>query len=111
MKDATQSTHSRRGAIKAIAAGLALPPLLSMPARADWPSDKVIRLIIPFAAGGATDLLGRALAVEVGKSLRQSVIVENRAGAGGNGAMAKPGGLPSPKISPRYSGLSRRRMR
>ena len=89
MKDATQSTHSRRGAIKAIAAGLALPPLLSMPARADWPSDKVIRLIIPFAAGGATDLLGRALAVEVGKSLRQSVIVENRAGAGGSlGAQA-----------------------
>jgi len=68
---------------------LTLSPFLAAPAYADWPSDKVIRIIVPFAAGGATDLLGRALAVELGKSLKQSVIVENRAGAGGSlGAQA-----------------------
>jgi tripartite-type tricarboxylate transporter receptor subunit TctC len=89
MKDATPSVHPRRRIVQAIASGLALSPFLAMPARAAWPSDKVIRIIVPFAAGGATDLLGRALAVELSRSLGQNVIVENRAGAGGNlGAQA-----------------------
>lgn len=77
------SLISRRQWVQAIGSGLLFSPLLAAPARAQWPGDKVIRLIIPFSAGGATDLLGRALAVEIGKILNQSVIVENRAGAGG----------------------------
>ena len=89
MKNGHRFANSRRRIIKAIACGLTLSPFLAAPAYADWPSDKVIRIIVPFAAGGATDLLGRALAVELGKSLKQSVIVENRAGAGGSlGAQA-----------------------
>ncbi len=89
MKNGHQFADSRRRIVKAIGSGLALSPFLATPAYADWPSDKVIRIIVPFSAGGATDLLGRALAVELGKSLKQSVIVENRAGAGGSlGAQA-----------------------
>ena len=44
---------------------------------------KPLTLVIPFAAGGPTDLLGRTLAQSMGEALGQTVVVENRAGAGG----------------------------
>jgi tripartite-type tricarboxylate transporter receptor subunit TctC len=60
------------------AAALASPAL----AQADWPA-RGIRMISPFPPGGAADLLARALAEELTPVLRQSVVVENRTGAGG----------------------------
>jgi tripartite-type tricarboxylate transporter receptor subunit TctC len=50
--------------------------------------DKVVTIVVPFAAGGTTDLLGRILAERLGQRLNGRFIVENRAGAGGNTGVA-----------------------
>jgi tripartite-type tricarboxylate transporter receptor subunit TctC len=63
-------------------AGLAV--LASAAAQAQSYPDRPIRLIAPFPAGGLADVLARAVGDEMSKSLGQPVIVENRAGAGGN---------------------------
>src|SRR6185503_191088 len=48
-----------------------------------YPS-KPLRLVVPFAAGATTDLVGRTLGTEIANRVGQPVVVENRAGAGGN---------------------------
>ena len=58
--------------------------LVASAARAQTYPDRPIRLIAPFPAGGLADVLARAVGDELSKSLGQPVIVENRAGAGGN---------------------------
>jgi len=47
-----------------------------------WPV-KTVRIVVPFAPGGASDTLGRIVANKLGESLGQSFVIENRAGAGG----------------------------
>ena len=56
---------------------------LAAPAGAQSYPAKPIRLLVPFPAGGATDILSRALSQELAKKLGQSIVVENRPGAGG----------------------------
>jgi tripartite-type tricarboxylate transporter receptor subunit TctC len=75
-----------------VLAGLALAATVAAPLNASaqaYPA-KPITIIVPFAAGGTTDILARVIGQALNKELGQSVIVDNRAGAGGNigGALA-----------------------
>ena len=73
----------RRGlgvALAALALGLFGPPA---GAQTSWP-DKPVKVIVPYAAGQGADVLMRLVAQELGKSLNQSFVIDNRAGAGGN---------------------------
>ena len=58
--------------------------LLPGAAQAQGYPNKPIRLVVPYAPGGATDIIGRAAAAELSKTMGQQVIIENRPGAGGN---------------------------
>jgi tripartite-type tricarboxylate transporter receptor subunit TctC len=63
-----------------VIACLAVP--FSVHAQDNWPS-KPVRIVVPFAAGGTSDILARALAEKLQASLKQTVLIENKAGAGG----------------------------
>ena len=77
-------THrpNRRSIIAGLAAGLAAPG--SLQAQAAWPQGRTIKMVIPFAAAGATDILGRLMADQLGRKWGANFVVENKAGAGGN---------------------------
>ena len=56
--------------------------LAGLPARAEYP-ERPITVIVPFAAGGPTDIISRIIADPVSRILKQQVVVENAVGAGG----------------------------
>ncbi len=70
----------RRSLVLASAVSFALVPAIGL---AQAYPVKPIRLIVPFPAGGATDILARALSQKLGEKIGQTVVVENRPGAGG----------------------------
>lgn len=60
-------------------------PALSRRAFADaWPKDKVIRAVVPFGAGSTIDVIGRVVLDPVSQQIGQTIVVENRGGAGGS---------------------------
>jgi tripartite-type tricarboxylate transporter receptor subunit TctC len=70
-------------------AGAALTGLLPFPGLAQaWPS-KPIRFVVPFAPGGSSEIIARAAAGEMAKTLGQNVFVDNKPGASGNIAMSE----------------------
>jgi tripartite-type tricarboxylate transporter receptor subunit TctC len=75
----------RRALALALALGVA-QPLLAQNNDAKWPT-KPIKMIVPFAAGGGTDLVARTLAERLGAALGQVIVVDNKPGASGIVAM------------------------
>ncbi|MCZ7171356.1 tripartite tricarboxylate transporter substrate-binding protein, partial [Salmonella enterica] len=84
MKFKSQPSQARR---RLLAAGVALATTfagVSGAAFADTYPTKPITMIVPFSAGGTTDILARIVGLQLGKALGQPVVIENRPGAGGN---------------------------
>lgn len=73
----------KRHVIVALPLFLACMPSVMAQGAASYPS-KAIRVVVPFAAAGTTDIVARAVGAEMTKAWGQSVLVENRPGAGGN---------------------------
>jgi tripartite-type tricarboxylate transporter receptor subunit TctC len=67
-----------------LAAGLAAPSLARGQAAAAWAPSRPLRFVVPFPAGGATDVAARILAERLTETLGQPVVVENRTGSSGN---------------------------
>jgi tripartite-type tricarboxylate transporter receptor subunit TctC len=77
-------THLLRRSLLLSSAGLALPTW----ADTAWPN-RTIRLLVPFAPGGSSEIVARTVAAELTKSLGQTMYVENKPGGAGNVAMAE----------------------
>jgi tripartite-type tricarboxylate transporter receptor subunit TctC len=71
-----------------IAAAFVLAVFPSAARAQDYPK-RPITMIVPFAAGGASDVIARTVAEQMGVALRQTIVIENVAGAGGSTALAR----------------------
>ena len=90
-KNTIENTLNRRQVLKAAAvvtASMAVPAVLAQSA---WPS-KPIRFVVPFAPGGTSEIVARAVAVELTKQLGVSVFVENKPGGAVRRGCVRPWG-------------------
>ena len=78
----TRKLLSRRRVLSG-AAALSAATILPRSSLADWKPTETIRVIVPAAAGGSTDVMGRLLAAQLQSTWGQSAVVENRSGGGG----------------------------
>ena len=77
------SRHFSRRPVLGMAAAVLLSTTSVAWAQTAWPN-KPVKIVVPFAPGGTTDILARAIAPDLSKAFNQQFIIENRGGAGGN---------------------------
>jgi len=92
MKSIEVGTNALRRHLLAAALAMAWGSAAAQPA---WPAGKPIRLIVPFTAGGSTDIAARVLGQAIGEALKTTVIVENKAGAHGFVGVAEAARAPA----------------
>ncbi len=84
---ATTKPLDRRSASTLLAvcmlAAIALPSHAQAPAPA-WPAKQPVRVVVAFSAGGTTDILARSVGQQLAEKLKQTFIIDNKPGAGGN---------------------------
>jgi tripartite-type tricarboxylate transporter receptor subunit TctC len=78
-------TYNRRHFLKFSTAAIAAPAIAAAAvAQGGWPTARPIRAIVPFSAGSTIDILGRIVLDPLSRALGQTIVVENRGGAGGS---------------------------
>ena len=84
------STHLKARKMKLVSAVITSLAVLTVPfgASAQGYPTKTISLVVPLAAGGPTDIVARTLAANMSRTLGQTVVVENKPGAGGTWPVA-----------------------
>ena len=70
------------GGLAALLSSGLITPVLAQ--EAAWPSKQPLTLIVPFGAGSSPDTMARVVAEEAGKTLKQTIVIQNRPGASGN---------------------------
>ncbi len=80
----TKNRQNKRAFLRATTVAAALLALGASAQAQDFPPKKPVTLVVGFAAGGAADAAARLIAKKLGENIGQSVVVENKGGAGGN---------------------------